>query len=254
MPVEFVGEVARKQGEAALLAREAARTAAAVAAAPDDVLVPRVVAADVPGVLDTARVPGFRSLFDLAVAGDPGLERRCAAAGRALAHFQQTLRPPAWDGPVLPPPFDGAGDAPVAVHGDFNGSNVGWDEEADRLVVLDWSPAPTLGVRGDVGSKWFDPVWFTLFFFRFRPFDARARWRPEAWATAFLAAYDPSPAAPRAFLAFAQAIAPWLDRDYAAERVRRGRGIRWLPFRLWQSAGRRRWTRFVAARAGVTVP
>lgn len=254
MPVAFVGDVARKQGEPTQLAREAARTVAAVAVAPPDVLVPRVVRSDVPGVLDTARVPAYRSLYALAVAGDPRLEARVTAAGRALAHFQRRLRPPAWDGPVMPPPFDGPAGARVAVHGDFNGSNVGWDTAGDRLVVLDWSPAPTLGVHGDLGSRWFDPLWFAIFFFRFRPFDLRVAWRPEAWAGAFLTAYDPAPGAVAELAAFARGVEPWLASDFAEERARRGRGLRRLPFRLWQAAGWRRWARFVAALTQVRAP
>lgn len=250
--MELVGTVARKRGDPARLAVEAAMTGAAAAVAPPGVRVPGVTRFDAAtGILETERVTAFTSLMALAATDDPRLEGLCARLGVALAHFQSRLVVPSAHEALLPLPFAGHPDERTPVHGDLNGSNVGFDPTTETLIVLDWSVAPSIAAAGTVGSRYLDPLWFALFFFRFRPFSPRAAWRPERWAGAFLdalAGADPRFAA-RRLQAFHEDLRPWLADDYRAECARRARGIRWLPYRLWQQAGLRRWERFLRARA-----
>lgn len=249
--MELVGTVARKRGDPARLAVEAAMTTAAVAVAPTGVRVPAVSRFDAAGgLIETERVEAFTSLMSLASAGDPRVEALCARVGHALAHFQSHLVVPPEHEKLLPPPFAGRPDERVPVHGDLNGSNVGFDPDSDRLVILDWSAAPSLGSAGTMGSPYFDPLWFALFFFRFRPFGAGMAWTPERWAGAFLdalAASDARFSAAR-LRDFHAEVRAWLADDLRAELARRARGIRWLPYRLWQRAGVRRWERFLETR------
>ena len=248
----FSGDVARKRGPADRLAIEAAKTsaAAAVGARSGRFHVPAVVRLDAAaGVLETERVHGFVSLMQLVLRRDPRLPGICERVGRALAEIHAELRLPEAMRIPLPAPLAGDPADTCVLHGDLNGSNVGYDPAADRVVIVDWSAAPALGVAATVGSRYFDVLWFSLFFFRFRPGRALGGWSPERWAGAFLAGYA---AGSRAFSmeplrAYHARARTFLTDDLRAEQARRARGIRGLPFRLWRQLGWRRWEKFLAS-------
>ena len=249
--MEFIGDIARKRGDPDRLAVEAAKTtrAASVGAGSGRFHVPAVVRFDAAaGLLETERVSGFVSLMNLAMRRDARLTAICRRVGEAVAEVHAGMRL----GPIRRVPIPGAMAGEPAdecvVHGDLNGSNVGYDPSTDRVVIVDWAAAPSLSVAATVGSRYFDVLWFALFFFRSRPITALNGWSPERWAAAFLAGYGAATPAysADALRAYHERAQPFLSQDYREERDRKGRGIRWLPYRVWQRLGWLRWERFLA--------
>ncbi len=250
--MEFSGDVARKRGPADRLAIEAAKTRAAaeLGARSGAFHVPAVIRFDAAlGVLETERVHGLVSLLQLVVRRDPRLLDVCTRAGRAVASVHADLR--LCDAPSIPLPESLTGEPGDAcvLHGDLNGSNVGYDPATDRVVIVDWSAAPTLGVAATVGSRYFDVLWFALFFFRFRPGNALFGWTPEAWAGAFLFGYAQRSESfsVDALAAYHQRVRGFLLADLRTERTRLGCGPRGLAYRAWRQRGWRRFEKFLAA-------
>jgi len=250
--MEFSGDIARKRGPADRLAIEAAKTtaAAAVGARSRRFHVPAVIRFDAAtGVLETERVKGLVSLMQLVLRRDPSLVGICERVGRAVAEVHAELRLP--DALRLPLPAALASDPAetCVLHGDLNGSNVGYDPATDRVVIVDWSAAPALGVPATVGSRYFDVLWFSLFFFRFRPGTALTGWSPERWAGAFLNGYAEVSGtfSANALRAYHERARTFLTDDLRAEQARRGLGIRGIPHRLWRQLGWRRWEKFLAS-------
>jgi aminoglycoside phosphotransferase (APT) family kinase protein len=188
-------------------------------------------------------------LTQLAVRRDRRLIGICERVGGALAQLHAEMRLP--DALRIPLPASLASEPAdeCALHGDLNGSNVGYDSSTDRVVILDWSAAPALRVAATVGSRYFDVVWFTLFFFRFRPGTAIIGWSPERWAGAFLAGYAAVSGtfSADALRAYHERARTFLSDDYRAERARRGRGIPGIAYGAWQRLGVRRFEKFLAA-------
>ena len=94
--MEFVDDIARKTGQASLLAVEAAKASRALEIGKDTGLfsVPKVVNLDAEaGVLEFERLGGLVTLLDLAVRKDRRLPELLEKAGRALAviHAELTL-------------------------------------------------------------------------------------------------------------------------------------------------------------------
>lgn len=251
--MELVGAVARKRGDADRLAVEAAVTSRAAQLGERCGLfhVPSVVRLDrSAGLLETARVDGLRTLMELAVGGASHVGPLCERLGAATAtvHAQLALEPE-WCREV-PPDLADASVRQVVLHGDLTASNVGWTPD-DRLVILDWSAAPSIPRPATVGPPQFDLLWFSTFFFRTRPLGRLAGWRPEEWTGAFLDGYARAGGDADAgrLLRYAERVRPFLEADYAAELARRARGVRRLPYRAWRALGWRRWRRFLVARA-----
>lgn len=249
--MEFSGDVARKRGPADRLAIEAAKTRAAaeVGARTGAFHVPAVIRFDAAaGVLETERVHGFVSLMQLVVRRDRRLLEICARVGRAVAVIHADLR--LGDAPSIPlaEPLTGEPADACVLHGDLNGSNVGYDPTSDRVVIVDWSAAPALRVAATVGSRYFDILWFALFFFRFRPGTALFGWAPEAWAGAFLFGYARASAtfSMAALGAYHARVRGFLLEDLRTEQARQGRGLRGVAYRMWRQLGWRRWEKFLA--------
>lgn len=250
--MEFSGDVARKRGPGDRLAIEAAKTRAAadVGARTGLFHVPAVVRFDAPaGVLETERLHGFVSLLQLVLRRDPRLLGVCERVGRALAAVHAELRLADELRMPLPPPLAGEPADQCVLHGDLNGSNVGFDPDTDRVVIVDWSAAPALGIAATIGSRYFDILWFALFFFRFRPGSALVGWSPERWAGAFLAGYadESGRFSADALRAYHATVRSFLVDDLRREQARRGLGLRGLPYRLWRRLGFRRWEKFVGS-------
>ncbi len=250
--MEFIGDVARKRGPADRLGIEAAKTTwgARVGARTRRFHVPAVIRFDAAtGVLETERVHGFLSLLQLVGRHDPRVIEICERVGGAIAEVHADSHRP--DIPLIPLPASLASDPEqeCVLHGDLNGSNVGYDPSMDRVVVVDWSAAPALGVSATVGSRYFDVLWFMFFFFRVRPASAFAGWSPETWARAFLAGYaDVSCTfSVDAMRAYHERARTFLANDLRSEQARRGRGIRGIPYRFWRHLGWRRWEKFLAS-------
>jgi hypothetical protein len=249
--MEFSGDVARKRGPADRLAVEAAKTraAAGLAARSGAFHVPALLRFDAEaGLLETERVHGFVRLIDLAARRDPGLLDVFARAGRAVALVHAELRLEGAPSIPLPGALAGEpGDACV-LHGDLNGANVGYDPTQDRVVIVDWSAAHALEAEATVGSRYFDVLWFALFFFRFRPGRAWRGWSPEAWAGAFLFGYARAAHgafSPDGLRAYHARVREFLLEDLRRETARR-RGLRGVAYRAWRALGWRRFERFLA--------
>jgi len=250
--MEFSGDVARKRGPADRLEVEAAKTprAAFVGARTRRFHVPAVVRFDAAtGVLETERVHGFVSLMQLALRRDPHLVDICRRVGEAVAALHADLQLP--DALRLPLPATIPSDPAEEcfLHGDLNGSNVGYDPATDRIVIVDWSAAHALGVAATFGSRYFDILWFALFFFRFRPGTALRGWSPERWVDAFLEGYAAVSGtfSADALRAYFERTREFMTNDFRAEQARRGRGLRGVPFRIWRQLGWWRWERYLAA-------
>ena len=250
--MEFSGDVARKRGPADRLEIEAAKTqrAAKVGAQSRRFHVPAVVHFDAAtGVLETERVHGFVSLMQLAVGRDPRLVAICRRVGAAVAALHADLQLP--DSLRVPLPATLSSDPAEScfLHGDLNGSNVGYDPSTDRVVIVDWSAAPALGGVATFGSRYFDIVWFAQFFFRFRPGTALLGWSPELWVDAFLSGYAEVSRtfSADALRAYFERARTFMTNDYQVERSRRGRGLRGASYRVWRQLGWRRWERYLAA-------
>lgn len=252
--MELIGDIARKRGDPERLAVEVAKTtwAVGVAARTGRFHVPPVVRFDADaGVLETERVHGFVSLMQLVRSRDRRLPGICERVGAAIADVHSETRLPGTQRIPLPSPLAGAPADECVLHGDLNGSNVGYDPKADQVVILDWSSAPALPVVATVGSRYFDILWFALFFFRFRPGLALVGWSPERWGGAFVAGY--ASACPTfsvlGLRAYHEHARGFLTEDYRLERERLGRGFRRIPYRVRQQLGWRRWERFLASLA-----
>ncbi len=250
--MELIGDVARKHGPADRLEAEVTKTtcAAKVAARTGRFHVPPVVGFDArAGVLDTERVHGFLSLMQLVSRRDARLPGICERVGRAIADVHAELRLPDTLRIPLPAPLVGEPADECVLHGDLNGSNVGYDPSRDRIVILDWSTAPALRSVATTGSRYFDILWFALFFFRFRPRSALLHWSPELWAGSFLRGYAAGSDAftVEALRAYHESIRAFLSDDYRLERERLGRGVRSVPYFVWQWVGWRRWEKFLAS-------
>jgi hypothetical protein len=248
--MELIGDVARKSGPVDRLRLEVTKTTCAASVAERTGLfhVPPVVRFDAEsGVLETARVHGFRSLMQLVLARDPRFPEICERVGRAIAQVHTEMRLPEDARLPFPEPLRGERADECVLHGDLNGSNVGWDPATDRVVILDWSAAPALRTAASIGSRYFDVLWFSHFFFRFRPLRAVSGWSPERWTCAFLSGYAAVSAdfSVEALRAYKARVEPFMADDYRAERERLGRGVRWIPYRIWQWLGRRRWEKFL---------
>ena len=191
--MEFSGDIARKRGPADRLAIEAAKTtaAAAVGARSGSFHVPSVVRFDAAGgLLETERVHGFASLLQLVLRRDPRLLDICERVGRALAEVHAELRLPEALRIPLPAPLAGDAADACVLHGDLNGSNVGYDPASgpsrDRRLV----GGARAGRRGDGRQPLLrHPVVLAVLL----PLPAgpapSAAGSPERWAGAFLAGY-----------------------------------------------------------------
>ncbi len=111
------------------------------------------------GVIEFERVCGYITLGQLLARTDGDLEiiRR---VGRVLAHIHDHLNmPPDLRHPVGSKWLSIDGDV-VPMHGDFNTVNVGYKEDTDVIVVLDWASAPSLGARCTTGPRYLELAHF----------------------------------------------------------------------------------------------
>lgn len=190
--MEFVGDIARKQGEPSLLAVEAAKVSRALEIGKNSGLfrVPRVVNFDAEaGVLEFERVRELSTLLDLAVRKDARLPGLLEKAGRALAVVHEELTLPEEMKLALPSAWMCRAGENVCIHGDFACINVCVDESSDELVILDWSAAPMVGRTPTFGGRYFDIVLFVNSLFHGVPCRKVLSWNAAGMAELFLKGY-----------------------------------------------------------------
>ncbi|NUQ70111.1 MAG: hypothetical protein HUU17_04750 [Chthonomonadales bacterium] len=89
---------------------------------------------------------------------------RCAdlpeRLGAALAAIHHGLSLPAEHQAPVPPGYLWASMENVAIHGDFNGTNVMVRTSSKELVIVDWSTSARLGPSATMAPGWLDLVWF----------------------------------------------------------------------------------------------
>lgn len=145
------------------------------------------------GVLETEWIDGLQGLHSVAVQHAALMGELCCRAGAALGAVHKDLRLPEEMKVRLPGRLRSVPDADVFLHGDFNGSNVCYDQNRDRLVILDWSSAPLFGGKATFGPAYFDIVWFGHYFFSTRPGPRIGPWDPRAWFRSLIKGYCASP-------------------------------------------------------------
>lgn len=190
--MELIGDIARKAGVSSLLALEATKASRASEIGRDSGLfyVPKVVNFDAEaGVLEFERLNGLATLLELALRRDQRLPGLLNKAGQALAVVHEKLVLPEEMKYELPPEWMGSPDDNVFVHGDFAGFNLCFDENSERLVILDWSSAPLLGRAVTYGSRFFDIIWFVIYIFYGAPRQRLLNWNAPHMADEFLSGY-----------------------------------------------------------------
>lgn len=190
--MEFVGNIARKTGEANLLAVEAAKASRAFEIGKDSGLfsVPKVVNFDAEaGVLEFERLSDLATLLDLAVRKDRRLPELLEKAGRALAVVHAELTLPDEMKHELPAEWMDSSERDVFIHGDFACINVCFHEPSTELVILDWSGAPMVGRTPTFGSRYFDILLFVSSLFHGAPYRSVLNWNAGKMAGMFLEGY-----------------------------------------------------------------
>jgi tRNA A-37 threonylcarbamoyl transferase component Bud32 len=190
--MEFVADIARKTGDAKLLAVEAAKASRALEIGKDTGLfsVPKVIKLDPQaGVLEFERLSGLVTLLDLAVRKDRRLDDLLEKAGRALASIHAELTLCEEMKHELPAEWMNSCDDNVFIHGDFACINVCFHEPSDELVILDFSAAPIVGRTPAFGSRYFDILLFVSSLFHGAPYRRVLSWDAGKMARVFLRGY-----------------------------------------------------------------
>ena len=190
--MEFVADIARKTGDAELLAVEAAKASRALEIGKDCGLfsVPKVVKLDPEaGVLEFERLNGLVTLLDLAIRKDRRLDDLLEKSGKALASIHAELTLCEEMKHELPAEWMNCRDDNVFVHGDFACINVCFHEASDELVILDFSAAPMVGRTPTFGSRYFDILLFVSSLFHGAPYRNVLSWNAGKMADTFLRGY-----------------------------------------------------------------
>lgn len=190
--MEFIGEIARKTGDASLLAVEAAKASKALEIGRDCGLfnVPEVVNFNAEtGVLEFERLKGLSTLLELAVRRDARLPELLGKAGQSLAIIHEKLILPEEMKHELPPVWMDSAAENVFLHGDFACINVCFHEPSGELVILDFSAAPMVGRTPTFGSRYFDIILFVSSLFHGAPCRRVFGWDAKGMAESFLEGY-----------------------------------------------------------------
>ena len=190
--MEFIGDIARKRGDPAILAVEAAKTTRAAEIGKKSGLfyVPRVVSFDeTNGVLDLERIKHMATLHELARKDEYQVHDSFHMAGRALAVIHNQFSLPDAMKCNLPIEWMGSIKDNVFIHGDFTGANICFDETSNQLVIVDWSAAPLLGRTPTYGSRYFDIIWFIIFLACNVPKERFFSWDFRGMSNAFVSGY-----------------------------------------------------------------
>lgn len=111
------------------------------------------------GLIKFERVEGYITVGQLLARTDDNLEviRR---VGTVLATIHNYLHLTSDLHYAVPSEWLNIGGDVVPMHGDFNTVNVGYKEDTDVIVVLDWASASSLGARCTVGPRYLELAHF----------------------------------------------------------------------------------------------
>jgi tRNA A-37 threonylcarbamoyl transferase component Bud32 len=192
--MEFLGDIARKSGDASLLRVEAekSRLAALVGSNSGLFRVPNILQFDEKsGTLDFERIRSlvtFSSFVSQNFA-DSNVVELTARAGRALARIHLDLR--LNDAMQHPLPNDWMTSLAenVFIHGDLTANNICVDESDMSLVVVDWSAAPMVGRRATLGPRGFDVICFVRHLHFAAPWAKTLNWPAPSLSDCFMRSY-----------------------------------------------------------------
>jgi len=118
--------------------------------------VPRILRKDPDaGVIEFERIDGLVSLRDLFAAETDVLDL-LNRAGRTLAYTHEHLELPEELKIKVTLGWECEDSDLVCFHGDFNINNVCYQQQQDRIVVLDWASVGVVSRGKTVGSRYFD--------------------------------------------------------------------------------------------------
>jgi len=161
--VEFLDNIARKSGDAALLKVEVAKTLAAAEIGRTSGLfrVPGILDFnEATGVLDCERIRGLKTFVEFVIEQKRGHAELAERIGRSLARIHAALRLEDALRAPLPRVWMGDEHENVFLHGDFTANNVCIDPADMSIVIVDWSAAPFVGRVATFGPASFDVAWF----------------------------------------------------------------------------------------------
>ncbi len=248
-----------KRGEPSVLEMEALRMELAATIGEQSGLfsVPKLVLLDLPrGTLITEFVPQLKNLREIALQKELGSKEIFAHAGRALATVHRKLQLPPDKIVPLPDYLRSAVEDEVALHGDFCWSNVCWEANESRIVLLDWASAPSLGCIATYGSRYFDLLWFSWSLFFWTPPGWLLRWHPEHLLTTLAGGYAEieSSFQWKRYIQYRSVMHPliaqyWRSRRQAGLRRPHHRGAELLGWLRWRLFPRRRLTNWNALKS-----
>lgn len=190
--VKFIDNIARKNGQPDLLEIEHAKTKQAIEIGDQSGLfyVPRILNFDAEkGILDFEKLEGLKTIQQVASENSYQIKLIMDRLGRSMAIVHENMVLPESMTNKLPTYWLGSSDDNVYIHGDLTGHNVCFQENNDRLVILDWSSAPILGCYHTFGSRYFDISWFISFMFYYLPAKRILTWHARMMANSFLTGY-----------------------------------------------------------------
>jgi hypothetical protein len=200
--------------------------------------VPRVVAADPEaGRLSFEHLSGLITLCELTGRGDARVMTALDLLGRGLAAVHDRLHlPPEMAVPILAG-WEEADDDLVFIHGDLTMNNVCWDGDADRMVVLDWCTARSIGAAITLASRYLDLAWFCASIFGEPPWLRRPFYPAGAMCDRFLSSYANACSAYSAerFLRYDsdRIVAVAMRRSAASRRTRLADAARRIRWNRW---------------------
>jgi tRNA A-37 threonylcarbamoyl transferase component Bud32 len=112
-------------------------------------------------------IPGLTALGNFLSSKDVQLFELLKKAGLILGFIHDNLYLEKIN--PIPKWFDCEG-RHVFLHGDFNLSNIQYDHQNNRIVIIDWSLSPRIRETGNWGVCYFDVVWMINSIFTFPPY------------------------------------------------------------------------------------
>lgn len=141
------------------------------------------------GVLEFERIEGLCDFQEMIIRNDNRRYGFLEKLGQGLAITHETITLASGMKKNLPDEWMRLSEDYVFLHGDLSAYNICYQEQTERLVVLDWSTSPLLGGSFTYGPRTFDLAWFIYSIFFHLPAGCIANWNAPGMANAFLRGY-----------------------------------------------------------------